>query len=587
MGRLSKGGQIGPYKVAFPVKTGKYAETYRVKDASGKNFFLKLINYAKLDRNQFNGGKIVEETVSDCLKTNIHLQKCYGYSDITIDGSRFAYIVYEYISGETLAQMLTREQHCSASESKRILLDVLDGLKFMHDLPDPVIHNEITADNVMLDLSEDRMSKIIDYGNARFMSQGMDCFPKENLNPLYLAPECFNHVFSKQTDLYAAGILLYHLTLGMPPYCIELSEYEKGSEYAEKFIVEQKKKPLTVLDGITGSGYEEILKIVQKATAPDVDNRFQSADEFMEALTGKVPVIITLQEGNTPQSFGSLAKDNGKGGGFADVAGMQELKAQLKSDVIDLLEHPQQAKELGLALPNGLLFYGPPGCGKTYFAEKFAEEAGCNYRYVKCSDIASPYIHGGQGKIAAIFDDARKNAPTILFFDEIDAMIKDRGKQTNVSEAGEVNEFLAQLNNCGKDGVIVIGATNKPSEIDEAALRAGRLEFKYYIPQPDHETRTELFRINLQNRKTDFGIDYGKLADLTENYVSADIKLIVDTAARTTFRKKLVNITMGVLEEAIANVKPSLTEEMIRRHEEIRDAFQGKESTGRTRKIGF
>lgn len=587
MSRLSKGGQIGPYKVAFPIKTGKYAETYRVKDASGRNFFLKLINYAKLDRNQFKDGKIVEETVSGCMKSNIHLQKCRGYSDITIDGRRFAYIVYEYISGETLVQMLTREQHCSASESQRILLDVLDGLKFMHNLPDPVIHNEITADNVMLDLSEDRMSKIIDYGNARFMSQGMDCFPKEDLNPLYLAPECFNHVFSKQTDLYAAGILLYHLAFGMPPYCIELSEYEKGSEYAEKFIVEQKKKPLTVLDGIIGSGYEEILKIVQKATAPDVDDRFQSADEFMDALSGKAPAITTLQCETRKPLFGSLAKDNAKGGGFADVAGMQELKAQLKSDVIDLLEHPQQAKELGLALPNGLLFYGPPGCGKTYFAEKFAEEVGCNYRYVKCSDIASPYIHGGQGKIAAIFDDARKNAPTILFFDEIDAMIKDRGKQTNVSEAGEVNEFLAQLNNCGKDGVIVIGATNKPSEIDEAALRAGRLEFKYYIPQPDYETRKELFRINLQDRKTDFGLDYGKLADMTENYVSADIKLIVDTAARTTFRRRLVNITMDVLEEAIANVKPSLTREMIKRHEEIRDAFQGKESTARTRKIGF
>ena len=587
MSRLSKGARIGPYKVAFPIKTGKYAETYRVKDASGKNFFLKLINYAKLDRNQFKGGKIVEETVSDCLKTNVHLQKCCGHSDITIDGSRFACIVYEYISGETLAQMLTREQHCSASESKRILLDILDGLKFMHDLPDPVIHNEITADNVMLDLSEDRMSKIIDYGNARFMSQGMDCFPKKDLNPLYLAPECFNHVFSKQTDLYAAGILLYHLAFGMPPYCIELSEYEKGSEYAEKFIVEQKKKPLKVLDGITGSGYEEILKIVQKATAADVDNRFQSADEFMDALTGKAHVTITLHDENTLQPFIGHAKVDGKGGGFADVAGMQELKAQLKSDVIELLAHPQQAKELGLTLPNGLLFYGPPGCGKTYFAEKFAEEAGCNYRYVKCSDIASPYIHGGQTKIAAIFDDARKNAPTVLFFDEIDAMIKDRKWQTNVSEAGEVNEFLAQLNNCGKDGVIVIGATNKPSEIDEAALRAGRLEFKYYIPQPDHETRTELFKINLQNRKTDFGIDYEKLADLTENYVSADIKLIVDTAARITFRKKLDNITMGVLEDAIANVKPSLTKEMIRRHEEIRDTFQGKEATGKTRKIGF
>ena len=122
--------------------------------------------------------------------------------------------------------------------------------------------------------------------------------------------------------------------------------------------------------------------------------------------------------------------------------------------------------------------------------KNFAEEAGIHYRYIKCSDVASPYIHGGQGKIAAIFDDARKNAPTILFFDEIDAMIKDRSRQTNVSEAGEVNEFLAQLNNCGQNGVLVIGATNKPDRnMIKLALRAGRLELKYYIPQPDKETR--------------------------------------------------------------------------------------------------
>ena len=277
-----------------------------------------------------------------------------------------------------------------------------------------------------------------------------------------------------------------------------------------------------------------------------------------------------------------------RGNGFADVAGMSVLKEQLRSDVIDLLKNPEQAEALGLHVPNGLLFYGPPGCGKTYFAEKFAEELGCNYRYIKCSDVASPFIHGGQEKIAAVFDEARENAPTILFFDEIEAMIKDRSKHTNVSEAGEVNEFLTQLNNCGQDGVIVIGATNKPTEIDKAALRAGRLEYKYYIPQPDNDTRKELFRINLSSRKTDFGIDYDKLAHLTENYVSADIRLIVDTAARLVFRRHLNCITMSILEEAIAQTKPSISLEIIKSHEAIRDEFEGNKPNEPTRRrIGF
>ena len=264
---------------------------------------------------------------------------------------------------------------------------------------------------------------------------------------------------------------------------------------------------------------------------------------------------------------------------------MDALKEQLQSDVIDLLKAPGRAKELGLSIPNGILFYGPPGCGKTFFAERFAEEIGCSYMYVLCSDVASPYIHGGQGKIAKIFEEARKAAPTILFLDEVEAMITDRNKHNTVSEQGEVNEFLAQLNNCGEEGVMVIGATNNPKIIDPAALRAGRLELKYYIPQPDEATRCELFRIGLRNRRTELGIDYHKLSQLTAGRVSSDIKLIIDTAARIVFKRNVESITQGILEEAITLVKPTVSAEEIRQCEKIRDEFNGKKE--QRPKIGF
>lgn len=169
----------------------------------------------------------------------------------------------------------------------------------------------------------------------------------------------------------------------------------------------------------------------------------------------------------------------------------------------------------------------------------------------------------------------------------VKSTLGDRSKHNNVSEAGEVNEFLSQLNNCGEDGVLVIGATNKPMELDEAALRAGRLEFKYYIPQPDAETRASIFEINLSKRKCDFGIDYDKLASLTENYISADIKMIVDNAARLTFRRKLGKITQQVLEEVIADSKPTISIDVIRKHEAIRDEFMGVKKEQTPKKIGF
>lgn len=577
MPMLTKNQKINGYTVAFRIRQGVYAETYRVKDSLGKNFFLKLINCAKLHRSQFDGYNALEVQIAKQLKhSNIAVYHDSG--TMLLNGQKFVYIVFDFIAGETAAQYLAREQICSVYHAKQIVSGVLHGLKFLHTLPRPIIHNELTVQNVMLDLSNGIIvSKIIDFGYARYIDQDTSSYLKEGLNPFYVAPEAFNGVFSPQTDIFSVGAMLYHLLFGLPPYFTDLSPFQSNRGSLIDAVQEERKRPLKILDMDKFELDEQLINTMCKALSPDIDNRFKSADEFIKALNGEVEATSISSKKESCNTAVENKDDSHKkvGNGFADVAGMAELKAQLQSDVIDLLQHPEEARDLGLSIPNGLLFYGPPGCGKTFFAEKFAEEAGFNYQYIKCSDVASPYIHGGQGKIAAIFEEARKKAPTILFFDEIDAMVKDRSRQTNVSEAGEVNEFLAQLNNCGQDGVLVIGATNKPTEIDNAALRAGRLELKYYIPQPDKETREKIFEINLKKRKVDFGIDYEYLASLTENYVSADIKLLVDMAARLVFRRKMSKITMSVLEEVIRDSRPSISMEIIRQHEAIRDKFLG------------
>ena len=591
---LAKKQYINSYIVTFPIKEGVYADTYRVKDSDGRNYFLKLIDYSKLHHTQFDDdGHVLEVEIAKQLH-HPNITNYHDSGEIQINGKRYVYIVYDFIVGETAAQQTTREQSCSVYDAKQIVFGVLNGLKFLHGLDNPVIHNEITTQNVMLDISGDvPVPKIIDFGYARFQNQSISSFMKDGLNPFYLAPEALNGVFSVQSDLFSVGVMLYHLLYGMLPFYTDISKVkgDRNSLIAE--IIEARKHPLRIPNKSIFEMDEQLINTMSKAMAMDVEDRFQSAEEFIKALNGEIKVERIISKSKPTHIEDNANEDNQRtinkkvGNGFKDVAGMKQLKEQLQSDVIDLIQDPKQAKELGLSMPNGLLFYGPPGCGKTFFAEKFAEEAGFNYKYIKCSDVASPYIHGGQDKIAAIFDEARKNAPTILFFDEIDAMIKDRSKHNNVSEAGEVNEFLAQLNNCGEDGVLVIGATNKPNDIDEAALRAGRLEFKYYIPQPDAETRASIFEINLSKRKCDFGIDYDKLASLTENYISADIKMIVDNAARLTFRRKLGKITQSTLEEVIASSKPSITIDIIKRHEEIRDRFMGVKKIEPRRKIGF
>ena len=467
------------------------------------------------------------------------------------------------MSGETLDRKIGRDGDLSVYEIKRVAKALLSALQYLHTQSTPIIHNEVTIQNLMLDLSGtlDEL-KLLDFGYARFLNQEPAKPDLKQLNPFYMAPERLNGVSCVQSDLFSVGAILYQLIFDELPWFFD------ASRMSEQQIIERLQKER-----------EHPLRM-------PVQDRFQSAQEMIDAIDGKIKVEIVRRASDATKAK-DAQKNVKRGNGFADVAGMTELKEQLQSDVIDLLQNPEQARELGLSIPNGLLFYGPPGCGKTFFAEKFAEETGFNYQYVRGSDVASPYIDGGKGKIADIFNEARQNAPTILFLDEVDSLIRDRSAHNNATTAGAVNEFLTQLNNCGEDGVLVIAATNKPSDIDEAALRAGRLELKYYIPQPDKETRKRMFQIGIGKRNYDFGIDYDLLAERTENFVSADISLVIDTAARLAFRRKTGKITMALLEEAISQTKPSLTLEQIKRHEDIRDKFMGVKKNVERRRIGF
>ena len=590
MAHLNKNSSFADFTVSFPIKEGAYAETYRVKDSAGKNCFMKLIDYNKLHPTQF-------DTDGDCLELKIseHLQHSnilhYRDSGETIlDGKRMLYVVYDFISGETLAEKCTREKGCNVYETKRLTIDILNGVKYLHSLADPIIHNELTPQNVMLDMSKGMaLPVIIDFGHARFLSQDHRTYQKDGLNPFYQAPEAFNGLFSPQSDIYSVGAIMYYMLFGLPPYYVDLSGCKDDRLAIIEAINVERHRPLRILNKGNSDLDEQLINIMSKALAFNVEDRFQSADEFIKALNGEIKVSPVQPHGTTSSKpvEGKGTINIPKGNGFKDVAGMQELKDLITRDIIRIIKDPEKSKRYGLSMPNGMLLFGPPRCGKTFFAKKMAEEVGFNFVQMTPADLKSKWVNESQEKIARMFKEAEENAPTIIFIDEINELLPNRAGASHEMSKSAVNEMLAQMDRTGEKGVFVIGATNYPNMIDPAMLGSGRLEKKFYIGPPDKEARKALFELSLKDRYTDFGIDYDILAEKTENYVSADMNFIVDEAARTAFEKD-VKITMNLLLDTIAKTKPSISLDELKKFDAIRAEMQQEKQERPTSKpIGF
>lgn len=583
---FKKNESIGKYTVVFPHKEGAYAETYRVKDADGKVKFMKLIFMEELKVFQYdNKGNVIEEEISKLLKHD-NLCTFVDSGQMEYEGHQLLYIITEYIKGENLDQHLFRNGLPSLMEIKQIMTGLLSALDYLHSLERSVIHNEVTVENILLDITGNfNKLKLIDFGAARFADLKSRQESWRNQDLYYVAPERLLGEGSVQSDLFSAGVVLYKLIFGVLPWETELA----GKTLSEKIniILEKRKGPLTIPNIQVVEMDNNILKIMVKALAPDPNQRFESAAQFLDAIEGKIEIDsppISMTKMNQQEQQSNIKPIEGNG--FADVAGMHEIKEFMTKKILNVLKNPERAKRFKIQIPNGMLLYGPPGCGKSFIAEKFAEEAGYNYIFVKSSDLASIYVHGSQEKIGKLFDDARKNAPTIINFDEFEALVPNRSKINNSSESGEVNEFLSQMNNCGKDGIFVIASSNRPDLIDPAIRRKGRLDQIVYIPVPDKEAREGIFKIHMAERPSKGDIDYSYLASLSENYVASDIAYIVNDAATRAFEDD-IEITQELLEEVIKENNPSISAKDLRFYENVKAEMESTDPNQGRRPVGF
>jgi len=249
--------------------------------------------------------------------------------------------------------------------------------------------------------------------------------------------------------------------------------------------------------------------------------------------------------------------------GFDNIGGLEDLKAEIRLKIIEPFKHPELFRYYGKQPGGGMLMYGPPGCGKSLIAKATANEAGAYFISVKASDIKNKYIGETEKNIAELFQKAREHQPTIIFFDEFEALGSDRS-ESPAHDKSAVAQLLVEMDSVdSKDQqILLLAATNEPWSVDGALRREGRLGSTLFIPPPDYEARKEILQIHLCNRPTD-ELNYKQLANLTEGFSGADLKAVCEMATDIPLRESIKtgkkrNITMADVKTAIKNTRSVL-----------------------------
>ncbi len=252
---------------------------------------------------------------------------------------------------------------------------------------------------------------------------------------------------------------------------------------------------------------------------------------------------------------------------FKDVGGHDAVKKQIDRRIIAPFRKPALFARFRRKAGGGVLLYGPPGCGKTLLARATAGECKARFINVPVTDVLDKYIGEPERKLAAIFEDARRETPAVLFFDEIEALAGKRGHASSSHEMAVVSTFLAELDGFAQnnEGVLILAATNMPWSVDPAFRRSGRFDRLLFVPPPDREARAEILRLQLDGRPGADALDLKAIAAKTAGFSGADIQNLVDTAADFAIEESIdagdeVPITMAHFTEALEEVKATTAE---------------------------
>jgi transitional endoplasmic reticulum ATPase len=280
-----------------------------------------------------------------------------------------------------------------------------------------------------------------------------------------------------------------------------------------------------------------------------------------EVADGRIRAFAAPNEG--PPGASPLEKPKLK---FADVGGMESVKEQIRVKIIFPLTHAEMFAAYGKQAGGGILLYGPPGCGKTYLARATAGEVNAHFLSIGINDVLDMWLGNSERNLHELFEQARRNRPCVLFFDEVDALGASRSDMRQSAGRHLVNQFLSELDGvkASNEGVLMLGATNAPWHVDSAFRRPGRFDRVVFVPPPDAAAREEVLGIHLAGKPA-ADVDRRKVAAKADEYSGADLMAVVDAAVEVKLQEAIrtgrpTPLTTNDLLAAMRTVKPTTRE---------------------------